>query len=94
MSMNLHCNKHDLWQTPSHITHMALMTHNGYASSARGKKAKRALLIYAEWVKSTSPSAYTEGEKEYVEQRREAIRTEVMQVLAVINETDLEVCMF
>jgi hypothetical protein len=40
----------DLWQTPSYVTHMCLMSSRGYRSSVRGNKAVRALRCYLEYV--------------------------------------------
>jgi thiaminase len=51
MSMNLHCNKLDLWQTPTQITYMCLVQpDNEIASNVAGKKARHALAIYRKWV--------------------------------------------
>lgn len=49
--MNLHCNKLDLWQTPTDITMMCLTQPNGtIAQEVKGKAVIRALMIYRTWV--------------------------------------------
>lgn len=85
MSMNLTCNKCHLWQTPTHITYMCMMTANGVASELKGKKAIRALRIYSEWVKSTATGVYTDAEKEYVEEKVQAIRAEIEKINEIID---------
>ena len=55
MSMNL-CLTVDgktveLWQTPTYITDMCMMTSKGVKSVMSGKQAMRALRIYFEWCK-------------------------------------------
>lgn len=63
--MNLHCNKMDLWQTPTYITHLCLMDHDGIHLEVKGKAAARALRCYFEWVKSLRPhSVITTKEQE------------------------------
>ncbi len=53
MSMNLHLTADgftvDLWQTPTYITEMCLMTSKGVKSSMSGKQARRAMNIYFNW---------------------------------------------
>ena len=54
MSMNLavSCDGIDLklWQTPTYITRMCLMTENGYRSRVKGNNAMRAVFCYLQWV--------------------------------------------
>jgi len=54
MSMNLHatCNGKpiELYQTPTYITRMVLVSSEGAVASLKGKKARRALNSYIEWV--------------------------------------------
>ena len=40
-----------LWQTPTYITWMCMMTPVGVGNMFRGKKATRSLLCYIEWVR-------------------------------------------
>jgi hypothetical protein len=51
--MNLHLTVDgftvDLWQTPTYITEMCLMTSKGVKSSMTGKHARRAMNIYFNW---------------------------------------------
>lgn len=53
MSMDLHLSidgiNVDLWQTPTYITEMCLMTSKGVKSPMTGKQAKRAMNIYFNW---------------------------------------------
>jgi len=65
MSMNLHCNNMELLQTPTHITYMCLMRHNGVkCGKVKDKDMQRALRIYAQWVESTISSCITRNKKE------------------------------
>jgi hypothetical protein len=56
MSMNLNLRVDgvnvDLWQTPTYITYMCLMTSKGQKAKLEGKKAVRAIFMYFEWCKS------------------------------------------
>lgn len=74
MSMNLHARcgkeKFDLWQTPTSVTNMALVQADGSISQeVTGKKARRALYIYLEWVKATTDGVWYD-----LEENREAIK--------------------
>ena len=63
MSMNLHCNKIDLWQTPTHITYMCMINNDGKIEyELTGKKALRALYIYIEWVKGLCDGVWKKDE--------------------------------
>lgn len=44
----------DLWQTPTYVTNMCLMTSKGVKRTVSGKKAERALQAYFEWCKDVS----------------------------------------
>lgn len=57
MSMNLvitaNGKKIKIWQTPTEITYLCLMTDAGIKSKVEGNDAKRALLCYITWVSQT-----------------------------------------
>jgi len=61
MSMNIRITvdgeEIDVIQTPSHITYMCMMTHDGYSLHLKRKKAKRALQSYLVWVQHVHPNA-------------------------------------
>lgn len=83
MSINLHCNKVKLWQTPTYITYMCLMTPKG-ADYATGAEAVRALKCYVEWAGSLLPhSAYRSGSEE--EQENNEFRELLTEHIAEIN---------
>lgn len=42
-----------VWQTPTEITYLCLMTKDGIKSRVTGDDAKRALLCYITWVSQT-----------------------------------------
>jgi hypothetical protein len=44
-----------VYQTPSHITYMCLMTPSGWVSRPRGKQAKRTVRAYLAWAEYTYP---------------------------------------
>ena len=66
MSMNLFMKKDktaiDLWQTPTHITHMCLMSDTSIEAEVTGKKAVRAMRCYMEWVRSTLNGVWDDPE--------------------------------
>ena len=64
MSMNLHCNNVDLWQTPTYITWMCMAEKDGYSMEFKGVKAKRALQAYIQWVMGINGS-FCGNEEEY-----------------------------
>jgi hypothetical protein len=53
MNLYLRINGHsvELWQTPTYITNMCLMTSKGLKPKVTGKQAARALNCYFEWCK-------------------------------------------
>ena len=92
MSMNLKCNKMELWQTPTHVTYMCMMTSKGVADEFTGKKARRALKIYQQWVSSCHPMQATTSEEE--EAMKDGIRTcqeHIQQVEEVMKRKNLVV---
>lgn len=82
MSMNLHCNKIDLWQTPTYITHMCLET----------SSPKSALKAYCHWVRDQNISVMkTQEDIDYANSQRELINYHIAEVEAVMDEEGLEV---
>lgn len=78
MSMNLYVefNKADyqLAQTPAFVIKMCLMDDDGFIECKRGKKAKRSLYMYIEWLTSTLSGVYkTRDEIEEYEVRKNNI---------------------
>jgi hypothetical protein len=53
MSLNLHCNKIELWQTPTYISVICLTSDDGYKDELKGAKAKSALTRYCKWAELT-----------------------------------------
>ena len=92
MSMNLHCNKVDLWQTPTHISYMCTMNEEGARYEVTGKEAKRALFSYIEWVKSTLNGVYSTPEEiQNYERHKESVQYHIEEVTSVLDAPDLEV---
>lgn len=87
--MNLHatCNGKpiDLYQTPTHITRMILVSSDGPVTSLKGKKARRALYSYLVWVLNLGTQVFNseEEKRDYYEQMkwREAHAKEVQEFL-------------
>lgn len=53
MSMNLYCDGHDLRQTPTWLTYIALYDHTGVKRTSEETK-----YIYCKWVRSLSDGSY------------------------------------
>ena len=61
MSMNLHCEEVDLWQTPTHITYMCFSNGDGGWQGI--------LYRYTQWVKSCANGVYkSTQEADYAQQ--------------------------
>lgn len=94
MSINLQCNKVELWQTPSYITYMCLMTPDG-VKEAKGVEAIRALKCYVEWAGSLLPhSVYQSGSVEEEENNdfREILTEHIAKInTAIEQQSTLEV---
>ena len=83
MSMNLHCNRIRLWQTPTWITHMCTMNDQGkWSFSLKGVEAIGALHRYLEWASSLGRKSSSNDEehkqmrsdiKEYQTHRNEVL---------------------
>jgi hypothetical protein len=59
MSINLHIaidgEEIDIYQTPSYITYMCMMTQDGWTMRLKGKQAQRAVRSYLAWVSHAHP---------------------------------------
>ena len=60
MSMNLHCEGLDLWQTPTHITYMCMSVNPKTGESDGGMEGVRRR--YITWVRSRADGAYDSAE--------------------------------
>lgn len=60
MSMNLHCEEMDLWQTPTHITYMCFYDNIDLKKQALWIDARSR---YAIWIKSTADGVYDSQEE-------------------------------
>lgn len=90
MSMNLSCSEVELWQTPTHITHMCLMEASGtVAFEVKGKRAVRALYMYMEWVRSHCDGVWSD--EQLYKQRVESVNKHIAQVLNILDLPNLEV---
>lgn len=82
MSMNLTCNKMDLWQTPTYITYMCLET----------SSPKAALKAYCHWVRDQNIQVMrTQEEIDYANERRLTINEHIKEVEEVMDMPDLKV---
>lgn len=93
MSMNLHCNKMQLWQTPTWVTYMCLITDKGFKPEVKGKQARAAANRYMEWVRGLTDGAWgnspnAKGSKEDLEHLRLSIRNhlETLQQLMCLED--------
>lgn len=74
MSMNLYAKingvKLDLWQTPTYITYICLMHHDGIHNDVTGQDAVKALMCYQEWVSHNLDGVWTDEEEyEFMKER-------------------------
>ena len=90
MSMKLHCDFVELWQTPTSITKMCLFDGSIlYYPILRKKEARRALSLYKIWASGTIDGAWSdEGE---LSEAREALRLHLDEVDQAILKRGLEV---
>lgn len=58
MSMKLHCNEVELWQTPTWLTHVAL-----YDDLGEKRRPEETRYIYLTWVTSQLDGAYSSVEE-------------------------------
>jgi hypothetical protein len=93
MSMNLHCNQVELWQTPTYVTHMCLMNKDGIAADATGDEAVRALRCYLEWARTLLPYsvAKTAEHQKANEDFHATFKKHSAEVTAVFGKEGLEV---
>jgi hypothetical protein len=69
-----------------------MMTHEGHSYELTGKDAKRALLSYIEWVQSFNRSTWRPEEQAAVDKERANIQYHVDEVMKIIDDPDLTVC--
>jgi hypothetical protein len=68
------------------------MTEKGPDFEVKGKEAKRALLSYIEWVRSTLNGVFsTKEEVRAHEEQRKIVSGHVAEVTSVLEDSDLEV---
>lgn len=72
MSMNLHCEEVELWQTPTHISYMCYSNNNG---GWRG-----ILYRYEQWVQSLLNGVFTEDELERRDELKESIKEHIKEL--------------
>jgi len=89
VSLNLHCNKIELHQTPTHITKMCLQTDDVILSQATGKAAVRALRCYILWVASLSDGVFDTAKA--AESVRKTMTSHIKEVEIVLTDPDLKV---
>lgn len=97
MSMNLGATCNDgraieLYQTPTYITRMILVSSDGPVASLKGKKARRALHSYIEWVLEEGSQVFDSDEEysEYLE-RANIRREHARDIEKFLDCPDLEV---
>lgn len=84
MSMNLHCNRMELRQTPTQITFMCMVQRNGRVpDKVTGAKAKQALRVYSQWVRFSINGAWKEID-EYLE-AKDRVDKELKEINKVIK---------
>lgn len=82
MSINLQCNKLELWQTPTYITFMCLETATPVA----------ALKAYCHWVSDQHVKVRKNSEDEELFQSQwESIQQHLKDVKNVMNDSDIDV---
>lgn len=95
MSMNLHAKTCsgtiDLWQTPTYITRMCLMSASGQKNRVKGKRATRALRCYIEYCRGTLDGSWSSSVD--LQLRIESFREHKKFIDTIINEKSLEVYM-
>ena len=93
MSMNLHCNQLDLWQTPTFVTYMCTMQPEGHVGNdLTGDDAKRALHMYIQWAKDQNVKVTrTAEDAEFAKDRRAVIDRHICEVLEVLDSPALKV---
>lgn len=94
VSLNLHCNLVDLWQTPSLVTVLCLMNHEGVQPNVTGKEAVRALRGYLRWAEIQIPYPVCNDDGQRLandEFRDKTLWEHRKEVEAVFGREDLEV---
>ena len=96
MSMNLHAScagkPIELYQTPTYITRMILVSSNGPVACLKGKQARRALHSYFAWLLYPKSQVFG-SDKEYEEFKNmlEVRKNHVKEVQKFLESPDLEV---
>jgi hypothetical protein len=89
--MNLHCDKIELYQTPTWVTYMCTMDVNGKHGYAKGPDAKRALYCYLEWCSSRGRKI-SNNDEEYREMQEDhaACLNHRQEVIRMIENTPID----
>jgi NMD protein affecting ribosome stability and mRNA decay len=75
----------DVWQTPTHITEMCLMDHEGrWMHEVSGNDALRAVFCYTSWVESTLNGKY-DSEEDF-NQKRYMVQSHIKETLDAVNK--------
>ena len=85
MSLNLFCDGLDLWQTPTDVTLMCLMTKDGPQWALRGGAAVRALKCYMEWVKGQADGKWEDPVAR--QSLQSSISNEVAKITSYLAQT-------
>jgi hypothetical protein len=78
LCLRINGESYNLWQTPTHVTYMCLMTSKGVKPVMSGKQALRALQIYFEWCEYSCHVVHIA--KEHIEDVTEAIKDADIEV--------------
>lgn len=90
MSLNLHCNKIDLRQTPTFVTEMCMVQSDGDMPwELSGKKAQHALWIYIQWLHGTLNGAYESTQA--ANERCAMVDAEIQEIKKVMKDKKLKV---
>jgi hypothetical protein len=86
MSMNLNATVDgedlDLWQTPTQITNMICVNHDGQIVELTGKEAKRALQSYCRWVEGSMNGVW---DADKLKERMKEVREHVGYIQSLIK---------
>lgn len=86
MSMNLNATVDgedlDLWQTPTQITNMICVNHDGQIVELTGKEAKRALQSYCRWVEGSMNRVW---DADKLKEHRKEVREHVGYIQSFIK---------
>jgi len=86
MSMNLNAKVDGkdigLWQTPTQITNMICVNHEGEIVELTGKEAKRSLQAYCKWVEGTMHGVW---DKNVLEEYKKGVDEHVAYIQGLIK---------